>query len=235
MKNFKLKYIMYEEMLLLIVNENIENKELIKTLKTNRNTNLNFINRLKFFYRVYICPFSRLLPLVSKNDNLVDIGCGSGLFIFLLKKHVKPNNILGLEISEDLVKTCEDTIKSNELENVEVRKYDGFKFPDCISEYNVFSMIDILHHIPYNLQPNYLENLFNSMKKGDTLILKDIDARSKFAIFNKIHDLIFSSQIPHERAAEDVKRICEKLGFSILSYEKNRMFVYPHFYLILKK
>ena len=209
--------------------------DLVKILKGNYSGPLKLADRLKFVYRPYICPFDVLLPLIKENDSLLDIGCGQGQFILLAAKTVNPLKIAGIEISNALIEKCEEMIKQNGLGNASVSIYNGFDLPDFSREYNVFTMIDILHHIPEAKQWDYLENLYKTLKKGDLLILKDINAGSILHIFNKLHDFVVSREASREKKACDVLSFCEKLGFKAELFKKKRMLVYPHFILTLRK
>jgi len=187
-----------------------------------------FADKLKFVYRPYICPFHEILPLISDKDRVLDIGCGAGQFMYLIKQVCGPAKLTGLEISENLTAACKKS-------NLEAVLYDGFNLPEFAAEYNTFTMVDVLHHIPAKKQLTYIQNIYKSMPRGARLILKDIDAGNPLVLFNKLHDFILSRQISRERSASVVRKYCEDAGFRVLHSEKKRMLWYPHFWLVMVK
>jgi SAM-dependent methyltransferase len=192
---------------------------------------------LKIRYRPYICPFDFIIKTASESESVFDIGCGNGQLIFLIdafsgkKKYLK-----GIEISDKLVEQAIRIYKENPFHiNIKFEKYDGKTLPDDMKEYDLVTMIDVLHHIPADLQEDILRQVFSKMKSGARFLLKDIDADSLLVFFNKAHDLILSGEIGKERSANRVKSILEKTGFRIINCFKQRTLWYPHYFILCEK
>ncbi|WP_395053939.1 class I SAM-dependent methyltransferase [Flavobacterium sp.] len=210
-------------------------QEILNYLKT-KSKDLSFIDKLKVVYRPIICPFDELLDFVEENDTVFDIGCGSGQFCALVAKFTTANDIYGIEISEKLVQNAKKVTKefcSNK--KLQFETFDGNTIPNLIENYSKIYLIDVLHHIPKNNQEDFLKEIYLKMSVGNKLIIKDIDADSMFVNFNKLHDLVFSKEIGNEIKMSDAKKLADKIGFKVLDTYTKRMFVYPHFFLILEK
>ncbi|MDR1209989.1 MAG: class I SAM-dependent methyltransferase [Clostridiales bacterium] len=210
-------------------------RELAGAVKTNKYKGFGFLGGLKFNWRVHICPFDEILPLIPEGVSLADIGCGSGLFVFLAAKTLSLDKILGLEISGQLVKECRAMARANGFGNLSAEEYDGSNPPPAARDFGVFTMIDVLHHIPRESRRSYLENLYRSIPPGGRLILKDIDADSPLVIFNKLHDLALTGRLPSEPSARGLVALCAEIGFSVVLFRRVRRLVYPHFIIVLEK
>lgn len=215
--------------------ELINQSTILKYLKT-KSANLSFIDKLKVVYRPLICPFDALLNYIKKEDSVFDIGCGSGQFCALVAQFTTANEIYGIEISETLVENARIVNQEfNDKKNIQFETFNGCQIPSLIQNYSKIYLIDVLHHVPKENQLEFLKEIHSKMSFGSRLILKDIDASSLLVYCNKIHDLVFSREIGNEMKANFAKKAVEEIGFKILDCYTKRMFVYPHYFLILEK
>lgn len=213
----------------------IQTSELVKALQNSRpSKKLSIIDSLKISYRPYICPFKELLAFIPENEKVFDIGCGSGMFLFLVNKFRKPSKLYGIEIDQRLIENAKNLFL-NETEKIKFSVFDGKVIPHEIQEYKYVTLIDVLHHVPLEMQNQFLGEIFNKMGKNTTLILKDINRNNPFYIWNKIHDFIFSGEIGNEPNPKKLIKLLEEIGFEIQKVNYKMMFLYPHFTLICKK
>jgi 2-polyprenyl-3-methyl-5-hydroxy-6-metoxy-1,4-benzoquinol methylase len=193
------------------------------------------MNRLKVAYRPYICPFDELLRLIDDSDTVFDIGCGSGQFATLLAEFTNVKKIGGVEISPELIKNARKLLEpyANKVDcNFYV--YDGSDIPN-LSGYSVAVLIDVLHHVPPANQVSFLKAIYDQMRPGARLIIKDIEAASPLVAFNKLHDRIFAGEVGNEMRSGDLRTTLTKIGFSISSISRKNMYVYPHYTLLATK
>lgn len=212
----------------------INNKQLKTFLLNSEAKDLKGLAKIKTVYRPYICPFDDILNYLPNNLSLFDIGCGSGSFLSIVDEFKKPVRLAGVEISNDLVENARSLFK-NKHTPADIYKYDGNNIPDQLIEYDFVSMIDVFHHIPKEFQVSFMKQLFQKMKPNATLIFKDIDQSSAFVYFNKLHDLLLSSEIGNEVSLVNAKELLIKSRFTIESFQSRQMLVYPHYTIIAKK
>lgn len=211
-----------------------DNKMIIRFLKEKRFTT-GIFDSLKIKYRSLICPYISLIKKVNDGEKVGDIGCGSGQLLLLLSEFARPSYLFGVEIRERLIKNAKILFSQTGWQHYKFEVYDGEHFPNELEEMDTVFLVDVLHHVPRKKQEIFLRNLSEKIRPGGRLILKDIDGASRFAIFNKLHDLVFAREIGNEISLDKACRLLQLNGFEITEQEKRLMYVYPHYTLVAKK
>lgn len=192
------------------------------------------LNLLKIKFRKYLVPYQEMLALGMPYHAILDIGCGFGA---ILKGFSNQQKILqGYEIQEALVEKTRQHLTLNHFNDIQIDCFSGD--PNEIKNLQQFDVIylnDVLHHIPPSQQQSFLSKIYNKMKAGSRLIIKDIDAASKLVYFNKIHDLLINRQYPHEISLQACKELCTKLNFNLEKSSYTRKLWYPHYILVVSK
>ncbi len=216
-------------------NDKVTTQQLMEALGT-ITTKLSFLDRLKVKYRPIICPFDELLNRIQPGKIVADIGCGSGQLLWLISKFRKPSKVLGVEISERLVGNATQLF-SEFLpdQNASFKLYNGVIIPDFVEQADYILLIDVWHHVPVNSRSSFFESLSRTMKPGASLIFKDIDAASHFVYINKLHDLVFASEIGNEISLENAEALMLQHNLEIIEVVKKRTYVYPHYTVVARK
>jgi 2-polyprenyl-3-methyl-5-hydroxy-6-metoxy-1,4-benzoquinol methylase len=213
----------------------VSTREMIDFLK-NRNHNVNgLVTNMKISYRPVICPFDDLLNDLPENESVFDIGCGSGMFLSLVKEFKSPRMLAGVEIDEVLIDNARQILDVNGNVEVNLSPYDGHNFPDSIKECKYVYLIDVLHHVPKAERSRFFRNIYEKMSVGSVLVIKDINAKSILSYWNKFHDLLLAGEIGSEPDPTLLKTELEKLGFAVSPISFRRMLLYPHFTIYCTK
>lgn len=85
-------------------------------------------------------PISLVILNQYNFSNILDIGCGKGLFTSYLKKH--NNNVTGWDISETAIKTAKTKYKDIIFETVDIKKISSIK-----ENYDLVIVKEILSYI----------------------------------------------------------------------------------------
>lgn len=186
----------------------------------------------KFFTwaRPWICPFDKFIFQVPKNQSIFDVGCGNGAFLFLLATFREPKKLYGVDVSENnlsIVKNIFPNTKYNKVNNISDWPKENF---------NVITVIDVLHHIKPEEQHEFINKILNKIKPGGTLIIKDMSTKPwYFAIMNTIHDLIFANQLIHYFPFNELIQIIKKNGFEIKEINSKILLWYAHEWVVAIK
>tara|TARA_B100000989_G_C19502858_1_gene455058 strand:+ start:266 stop:829 length:564 start_codon:yes stop_codon:yes gene_type:complete len=178
-----------------------------------------------FKLRPFILPVNEILSNIPQNSNILDLGCGKGLLL----NHIKNfKSYTGVDLNVPLLNS-----KDN---NINFIKDDCIRYIDKkLNFFDTFLVIDLLHHIKSDEQLIFLNKLLNSMKKGDTLIIKDINPKNFITKFwNVFHDFIISKEFINYFDFNNFENLLQSQSLVFKKYHK-RIFLYDHFFLIIKR
>ena len=205
-------------------------KELSDKAKT-FSVGLNIVDRLLMVWRPMICPYHILMEHIPAGSSVLDVGCGTGLWLFLLSRFGRLSKGVGIEIDDKKVEIA-NSIKTpqDNLEFFQFAKED--KWP--AGSYDCLTMIDVLHHILPNQQQAFLSkiNEINARR----IVFKDIDPQAKVkCLTNSLHDILLSRQLPRYCKKEKVAAQLESLGYRIKYIARHDMLWYSHYVIVAGK
>ena len=186
----------------------------------------------KFFSwaRPWICPFEKFIFYIPCDKSIFDIGCGQGVFLYLLAILRKPKRLYGV----DILDTNLEAVKSV-FPKVKYKKVSNYlDWPK--KRFDVVTLIDVLHHIRPEEQSFFIESAINKINAGGTLIIKDMNTKPIFCAFmNILHDLIFAKQLINYYSFEKLKKIILENGFEIKEVNSEVIYWYSHKWIIATK
>jgi hypothetical protein len=164
---------------------------------------------MRNYFRQLIFPVSWISELNLRGIHL-DIGSGTGFFLKMMS-------------------ACTDY-----SEGIEVRKkYLKSEYPLVVleptkSEYDVITIIDVLHHIPNKLE--VLSGTLDSFRPS-RVIIKDMSNEKYFPkLMNRVHDFIFGhTDLISEIDERDLCLFMNLKGYKLISSNKTQKFWYNHF------
>jgi cyclopropane fatty-acyl-phospholipid synthase-like methyltransferase len=136
--------------------------------------------------RHYEITYGKVLPS-DKNAKILDIGCGTGHFLYYLKKRGY-SNFLGIDISPEQVKFCKQNISEK------TQLADAFEFlKDKQTVYDVIVAHDFLEHIPKSKTRLFLNFVYTSLTKTGLLLIRVPNMSNPFSLDSRYRD--FTHQI----------------------------------------
>ena len=214
-----------------------ENHEIIKDTKAIFSCG-PLIPRTIQHLRPYICPFHSLLALVPKDSSVLDVGCGSGIFLGLLVKRVGLRAALGFDYSKAAIELA--TIMQKALPR-EMGKNINFECRNANQTwpegtFDMVSMIDVMHHVPPEAQQDVFMQAVDHVAPGGLLLYKDMANKpAPFALANRLHDLIMAHQWIHYAPIAQVRSWGIEAGLQVEQESQCRMLWYAHEWIVLKK
>ena len=117
-------------------------------------------------------------PYISAEDHILDLGCGTGGFSFLLSKMC--SQLVAVDIVEEFVIATEELLNSNKLQNTTVLLQDGDSIPAVNNQFDVVVLVDVIHHLA---NPKFvLKEIERVLRPGGKLIVFEP---------NKLNPLLF--------------------------------------------
>ena len=85
---------------------------------------------------------------INLHDTVADIGCGPGFFTVPLAKYLVNGKLYALDIDDDMLAACRESVAQARLGNVEVLKCDEFDFPLERGSLDGTFLAFMVHHSP---------------------------------------------------------------------------------------
>lgn len=196
-------------------------------------TKKNPLACLRAQLRSVVCPMDEVCLSVPARSSVFDLGCGTGAMLLDLIKTRGVKSVGGCEISESLLNVARQSV-SFELGNFG-KFLQASSPPSCIADFDCITLIDVLHHIPKDSQPSYLQHVAKHMKSGALLVLKDIDASNPLVWFNRLHDAVFAGNGFQEIGHAAAQQLVTESGLDVESTKKIRKLWYPHYFILARK
>jgi len=190
-----------------------------------------YLSRTMQQWRPYICPFHLLVNWVPPGARVLDIGCGSGLFLGLLAEFTEIELGLGFDASRSAIALAGQmwqNLRPEARHRLEFRNLDvAESWPD--GEFDVVSLIDVLHHVPSEAQNALLEQAASKVAPGGILIYKDIAPKPRWrAMANRLHDLLVAHEWIHLRSFNMAASWLEHTQLRQIEYQRIDQWWYGH-------
>ena len=163
------------------------------------------------------------------NSNVVEVGCGFGLFGLYFARSRPDLTILGFDIDEGRVRTAELVRKRLGLLNARFEVGDA-RTADLTDRLDACYMLDILHHIPHDSAIDLIETCYRRLRPGGVLIVKDVDTRPRYKMaFTWLLDVLMTKGERPEywNRAELIGQL-RSTGFDVITYAMIDVLPYPH-------
>jgi 2-polyprenyl-3-methyl-5-hydroxy-6-metoxy-1,4-benzoquinol methylase len=197
-----------------------------------RGRRLSWHERLTSVFRPLYAPFGALLQWVPAKARVLDVGCGSGAFLFLADEVKGLAASLGIDSNAKSIALAQAACTSSQLEfvvGVEAR-------PEVLRNSSVVALIDVIHHVPENEKQSFLRGLLQGMSGGALVLVKDLDPEPAWKAWaNRITDYLSTRSIVSYLSKHQVEKILSEEGFDVLSSARLDDMVWSHFLVVGQK
>lgn len=127
------------------------------------------VQKLSSFGRDYFAKYK--IEIVKEKTNytpkkILDFGCGDGISCKLLKEAFPKSEIVGVDVSEESIKTAKEKICGCEF-----FLYDGFELPFEKGEFDLIFSSCVFHHIAKENHLQLLEELYSVANSSAKLFI----------------------------------------------------------------
>ena len=124
--------------------------------------------------RFWDAPYIEMEKMIVKSGNIVDLGCGDGIFANFLALKSISRKIFGIEISEERLQRADKGIPNT---NFLVGDITKLKIPPA----DAILLVHVLHHLKsYVDQERLLKQCIKKLKKGGQLLIAEVDPTPSF-------------------------------------------------------
>lgn len=109
---------------------------------------------------------------ISKNDKILDLGCGTGRNILLMNKYAGNNStLIGLDISEAMEKQFEENTLNYSNISFANKRID--KLFEMEQKFDKIFISFVIHGFPHEIRKIIIKNAYNNLKPGGTFNILD--------------------------------------------------------------
>jgi 2-polyprenyl-3-methyl-5-hydroxy-6-metoxy-1,4-benzoquinol methylase len=184
------------------------------------------VARFRIIRGRFLEEISQFLPWGA---NVLEVGCGFGLFSLYFALTRPDLTIHGFDIDEERVRTAEAVRRKLGLSNISFRVGDArdTTLPDGL---DACYMLDIVHHIPHASAIDLIRKCFQQLRPGGVLIVKDVDTRPRYKMaFTWLLDVLMTKgeRPGYWNRAELIGELRDA-GFDVITYAMVDLLPYPH-------
>lgn len=190
------------------------------------------------YLRLKTCPFEMIENYISPKGKIIDLGCGVGLFSFLMYMKSNKREITAIDWIESRINFAKTLCGNNTKINFLLGDITQFSWDG--SE-NII-LIDVLYLLSYEKQKELLFRCFQALNPNGTLIIKEMDTSPLLKyIWCLIQEFfvtkIFRANLStglYFRNKGDLIRLLGKVGFDTEVVRLDKGYLYPHILYICK-
>lgn len=186
----------------------------------------DFLAKTYAFLRLKLSPLLKLERHVPQTGTILDLGCGTGIFANILHLGSPKRKILGVDLSKSRVETAKKVSNKNSHLDFVVGDVNTFYFKD----YEIITLIDLLHHMPFHEQEDLLRKIYLRMHDEGLLLIKDLEKSPYWKyIFHYIQDsLSYRGSRLYFLSAQEMQKLLTGIGFGVEIISLASGYPHPH-------
>jgi glycosyltransferase involved in cell wall biosynthesis len=201
----------------------------------------NLKTKIYNFVRFKTCPFDIIKTFVPEEGTVVDLGCGTGIFLNLLRQDSYRRLLLGFDKDERKLKMA--TTSLNGAKNIEFKRMDLADKDFDLPHARCILAIDVLYYLDFNKKKELLERCYRALNAGSRLLIKDLDKAFSFKFAWTFLQEFLAVKLFRFTSAKgiyfgnrnDYISILRESGFSVETFDLDRGYFYPHILYVCKK
>ena len=190
-------------------------------------------------WRPYICPFEKLIPYISNEAYVLDIGCGAGLLLGLAAGVGLEFRGRGLDVSLRAIAAAKTMIRRAKVLNPKVTlAFDLIPKTAIWPEgtFDVVFLVDVLHHVKARTQQEFFARAVSKVKHGGVMVYKDMCLRPWWkAQMNRLHDLVLAREFINYVPIQQVVQWAGELQMSVIVQEDVSRYWHGHELLVFQR
>jgi ubiquinone/menaquinone biosynthesis C-methylase UbiE len=176
----------------------------------------------------YELPILMDMLTSSTFDSVLEIGCGNGNGIILIKKYFNPLHITAIDLDEKMIQIAQENVH-DESTTFKVMDASKLDFPN--KSFDAIFNFGIIHHIPN--WKDCIGELRRVLKDGGKLILEELSIDTFSGFPGRLYKPLLTHPYKQMFSTEEFVQHLEKAGFKITGFKKYNPFkIMRHFSLV---
>lgn len=167
------------------------------------------------FWKSGASELEMLLPFLSGEAKVLEIGCGTGRIMYHVAPHCR--ELHGLDISQEMIRRARTNL--SQFPNVCLHVGSGYGLPFPAESFDLVYSCRVFQHIPKNIVLNYLKEARRVLKRGKKFLLQVPNIlldEHLLALDHFASPEYFRSPYPmHFYTPAEVERLGSFVGFSV--------------------
>ena len=182
--------------------------------------------RFTILRQVFLDEIGQYLP---RSGEILDIGCGFGLFSLYFAATEKGRRIHGVDSNAQRIEYARASARRLGLDNVEYHASDALEW-ESEQRFDAIYLLDLVHHLPREEVPDFLERVRGLIRPGGVLLIKDVEDRPRWKMaFTLLLDrLMVGSEPIHYWPESELSALLRGLGFEVRRHRMKDFLPYPH-------
>ena len=189
-------------------------------------------DRVHVAVRLALCPFERLASFVPHTGQIVDLGCGHGVFAHALAIEAPSRHVVGLDPAAHKLSVARSTAHC-----VRFVRGDARSNP-IAGPCQAILLIDVLYLLDRTEQERVLRDCYDRLSPDGVLVIKTMDNRPRWkAAVNHLEEWLVVRLLGVTlcegnrfafRSLSEWIALCSALGFDVRAMRLDRGYIHPH-------
>ena len=177
-----------------------------------------------------VCPFDRVLRFIPDRGDLLDVGCGSGLWLTYLGLEKPGLQLHGIDTDPRKLEVAATSLAAK----ARLRQASAADLPD--GTFDCITILDVMCLLPDATKAEVIRACHAALRAGGTLVVKDADTRPwwKYAPTAieealAVHVMRITHGRPRFQSLEELQQLVAAAGFrNVEAARIDRGYLHPH-------
>lgn len=188
--------------------------------------------RFSILRQPFLEEIGQYLP---RDGRVLDLGSGFGLFSLYFALTAPGRSLLGVELDARRVECARLCAKRLGLANARYECGDALGWMSS-ETFDAIYLLDLIHHLPAEDVPAFLEKVRSRLRPGGILLVKDVSDKPTYKrLFTLFLDRLMVNRDPIRYwPPHELSSLLEKLGFEVSRHQMKDFLPFPHILYICR-
>lgn len=199
---------------------------------------LGLKDRLHVYFRYKSCPFAAIERFVCKSGDILDFGCGHGVFTNYLALTSAGRKVTGTDLSEKKIGLARDC---DGHPNISYELNTSAGIPE--RNFDTIVIVDVLYLLSYPAQERLIGECVKRLNPSGRLVIKEMDKRPRIKYFWNVFQETLAVKLLkitkgkefYFRGREEFEALFKGLGLKVEAHDLSKGYFHPHILFVCTK